>query len=125
MKIIVDAVKAYYATKVGVDITSANVMQKLRQGILSLASLHNSDDPLLFHNIENLVQTENSFENGACDSMVQLFIFVFAMFLHDDELKERFIEPIMDLEEDCQMCLQGIIEESSELIDQLQGEDVV
>ena len=119
LKIIVDSVKQYYSTKVGLDITSADVMQRLRQGILSIEKLKSVDDPLLFHDIDLLVQTEASFENGDCVAMMQLFIFVFALFLQDDSINEKFLEPIMQLEEDCQEYLQNIIQQSSELIERL------
>ena len=96
-------------------------MQRLRQGILSIESLTKADDPLLFHNIDMLIQTEASFINGECDAMMQLFIFVFALFLQDDTINEKFLEPIMQLEEECQEFLQNIIQQSSELVEKLQA----
>jgi hypothetical protein len=52
--------------------------------------------------------------------MIQLFIFVFALILANESLKDGFIEPIMDLDEEMQECLTPLIQYSSELIDRLQ-----
>lgn len=78
-------------------------------------------DPVLFLDIQNLLQTETNFLIDGCSAMVQIFIFVFALILANEQLKEGFIEQIMDLDEEMQECLSTLIQQSSELIDRLSG----
>ena len=82
-------------------------------------SLSGASDPLLFLQIDRLLQTETNFEVGSCEAMMQLFIYIFALILADDNLKDAFIESIMELDEAIQEHLQGIIQEAMQLIDQL------
>jgi len=86
----------------GIDLTSQEVMTCLRGGdpnISANASMSGASDPLLFLQIDRLLQTENTFDVGSCEAMMQLFIYVFALILAHDNLKDGFIEPIMELDE--------------------------
>ena len=51
--------------------------------------------------------------------MIQLFIFVFALILANENLNDDFIKPIMELDEEMQECLQPLIQYAEELIDRL------
>ena len=86
----------------GIDFNTQEVMTCLRGGDPNVslhASMSGASDPLLFLQIDRLLQTENTFEVGSCEAMMQLFIYVFALILAHEDLKDGFIEPIMELDE--------------------------
>ena len=94
-------------------------MDSLREVNKDSSFLSSQPDPLLFIDIEKLLATDSNFEIDGCQAMIQLFIFVFALILANEDMKDGFIEPIMDLDEDMQECLTPLIQYSSELIERL------
>ena len=110
----------YYKQQMDLDLTSQEVMTCLRGGdpnISANASMSGAADPLLFLQIDRLLQTESTFQVGSCEVMMQLFIYILALVMANDNIKDSFIEPIMELDEQIQEHLQGIIQEAMQLID--------
>lgn len=97
----------YYQKKLSIDLLSPLVHQQLKHdtsnnqiNISINSSIIINEDPLLFFKIEKLVQTESGFGIGDCEPMMQMFVFIFAILLTNDSLKNAFIEPISRLQED-------------------------
>jgi hypothetical protein len=89
----------------------------MKGGDVSDLSASNSDEnKLLFFNIDKLIQTENNFNEGSCEDMMQFCIFIFALILNNEALKDDYIEQIMGLNEDVQEALTNIIQYSMDLI---------
>lgn len=65
------------------------------------------------------MQTEESFDPAGCEGMLQMLVFIFALILNNEKLKEEFIEQIMDLEEECQEALARVIQDADGLIENL------
>ena len=53
-------------------------------------------------NIEKLLQTDSGFGLGECEAMMQLFLFIIAIIMTDQNLKSSFIEPIFEFQEEVQ-----------------------
>lgn len=84
------------------ELFNCNSMEKTPSSDSDISPLSMKNEPILFLNIEKLLQTDTGFGVGECDAMMQLFIFIIAMFIHNDypNIKGFFIEPIMDFDED-------------------------
>jgi len=55
---------------------------------------------LSFLQVERLLQTEASFNQGDFEAMLELFVFIIALVLNSEHLKDSFIEQMMDLDEE-------------------------
>ena len=113
----VEALANYYNEKLGIDIKSKVVIQIMKGGDVSDLSASNSEENiLLFFNVDKLIQTENNFKVGSCEVMMQFCVFIFALILNNEALKDDYIEQIMGLNEDVQEALTNIIQYSMDLI---------
>ena len=102
LSILIDALFEFYKHKLGID-------------------LNHKGQQLLFVDIDKLLQTESSFTLGSCEAMMQLIMYVFAILLTHESVKEQFIEAIMQLDEELQESLQGVVENSVGLMEALQA----
>ena len=65
----------------------------MKGGDVSDLSASNSDqNKLLFFNIDKLIQTEINFNKGSCEDMMQFCVFIFALILNNEALKDDYIE---------------------------------
>jgi len=71
--------------------------------------------------IDKLMQTEESFDLGDCEAMMQLWVFVIALLLVDENLKDEFISPLMEMDEEIQEALFRVIQVADSLIETLQA----
>ena len=90
---------------------------KVRFGI----DLNLKSHKLHFLDVEKLLSTEQAITVTNCEPMMQFFSYIFAILLNHETLKQTFIETIMSLDEELQESLQGVIEKSVGIIDNLQG----
>jgi hypothetical protein len=50
--------------------------------------------------VEKIMQTDALFDHGSCEAMIELFVFIFALVLSNENAKQTFIEPIMEFDEE-------------------------
>lgn len=119
---VVTALIEYYNDKLDIDLKSQIVINSLKEADSQEQNMSMSvTEKLLCTNVDKLLQTGDKFQQGSCEAMMQLCIFIFALVLNNENLKDDYIESIMELDEEVQEALTNIIQDSMNLLDTLQS----